>query len=173
MRFPLDVFNAVKQEISKCGSNAPIGVRLSATDWLESHDEMTNSWTIEQSTEFCRQLEQHGCDFIDVSSGGISPHQQIKLKPGYQVEFAATIKQAVGLPVTAVGLITEPEQAEQIVADQLADAVMLGRGFLNDPRWPWRAASALGETLDAPAPYWRCIPANQANPFNETTYGTR
>lgn len=173
MRFPMQVFNAVKDEIAASGCSIPIGVRLSASDWLENISPSIESWTLEQSVVFCQQLQESGCDFIDVSSAGISPQQQIAIGPGYQVPFAERLKQSLDIPVTAVGLITDPKQAEQIVSEKKADAVMLGRGFLADPRWPWRAASALGTTLDAPAPYWRCIPAEVPNPFSETTYGTR
>ena len=173
MRYPLQVFNAVKEEIAASGTTIALGVRLSASDWLGHISPAIDCWTIDQSVTFCQQLQAAGCDFIDVSSAGISPLQQIAIEPGYQVPFAAQLKQSLEIPVTAVGLITDPVQAEQIVSDGMADAVMLGRGFLADPRWPWRAASALGATLDAPAPYWRCIPTDTPNPFSETTYGTR
>ncbi len=173
MRFPLSVFDEVKNAIAASGRTIPIGVRLSASDWLENVSTATDSWTIEQSVVFCQQLQAKGCDFIDVSSAGISPLQEIEIKPGYQVPFAEQLKQSVDIPVTAVGLITDPAHANQIISENKADAVMLGRGFLADPRWPWRAAAALGATLDAPAPYWRCIPSDMPNPFSETTYGTR
>ncbi|HVL77538.1 MAG TPA: NADH:flavin oxidoreductase/NADH oxidase, partial [Noviherbaspirillum sp.] len=105
MRFPLEVFDAVRASFN---ANKPVGVRISATDWVEG------GWDVEQSAAFAQELKKRGCDFIDVSSGGVSPAQQIKLGPGYQVPFAERIRAAAGMPTIAVGLITEAEQAQQI-----------------------------------------------------------
>ena len=107
---------------------------------------------------FAHALQARGCAFIDVSSGGLSPLQQIPVAAGYQVGFADTIRRATGLTTIAVGLITEPEQAEAIVSSGQADLVALARGMLYDPRWPWHAAAKLDAQVDAPKQYWRSQP---------------
>jgi 2,4-dienoyl-CoA reductase-like NADH-dependent reductase (Old Yellow Enzyme family) len=104
-------------------------------------------------------LKQRDCAFIHVSSGGLSPFQQIPAAPGFQVPFAESIRKESGLPTIAVGLITEAQQAERIVSSGQADLVALARGILYDPRWPWHAASTLGEQVTAPPQYWRSSPA--------------
>ncbi|MDH3452927.1 MAG: NADH:flavin oxidoreductase/NADH oxidase [Gammaproteobacteria bacterium] len=164
LRFPLRVFAAVQQA---AGGDIPVGVRISATDWADG------GWDIEQSVVFCKRLEDAGCQFVDVSSGGVSHLQKIPLGPGYQVPFAERIKREVDMPVISVGLITEPRQAEQIVASRQADMVALARGMLNDPRWPWRAAAELGATVTAPKQYWRCLPQGYPRVFGETPIGQR
>ena len=163
-RLPLAVLDAVRKA---AGPDIAVGARLSATDWVEG------GWDMEESVEFCRQLEAGGCTFIDVSSGGVSPAQKIPVGPGYQVHLAEQIKQAVTVPVITVGLITDPLQAEQIVASGRADVVALARGFLNDPRWPWRAATALGGTVQAPQQFWRCLPQGAPPIFGEIRIGQR
>jgi len=135
MRLPLEIFSVMRDALS---SSKPLGIRISAVEWIDG------GITIEDSVEFAKKLDALGCDFIDVSSGGNSPKQKIVLKPGYQVPFAAAIKKAVKMPVMAVGLISEPAQAEAIVADGEADMVALARGFMDDLRWGWHAAWALG-----------------------------
>jgi 2,4-dienoyl-CoA reductase-like NADH-dependent reductase (Old Yellow Enzyme family) len=107
---------------------------------------------------FSRALKARGCAAIHVSSGGLSPAQAIALGPGYQVPFARRIKAEVGLPTIAVGLITEPEQAEAIIAAGDADAIALARAMLYDPRWPWHAAARLGGRVHAPPQYLRSQP---------------
>jgi NADPH2 dehydrogenase len=149
MRFPLEVFEAVRAAYP---SHKPVGVRVSATDWVEG------GWDLEQTLAFALALKARGADFIDVSSGGLSPQQQIAAGPGYQLPFAEAIKAQTGLTTFAVGLITEPQQAEDIVADNKADAVALARAMLYDPRWPWHAAAALGAQVEAPPQYWRSAP---------------
>jgi 2,4-dienoyl-CoA reductase-like NADH-dependent reductase (Old Yellow Enzyme family) len=141
MRFPLEVFDAVRAAFP---ADRPVGMRVSATDWLEELEPAPASWTLEQSLVLARELKERGCDWIDVSSGGVSPQQHIKPAPGYQVPFAEIIRNEVGLATMAVGMITEPRQAEAIVAEGRADLVALARGMLFDPRWPWRAAAELG-----------------------------
>ena len=158
MRFPLAVFAAVRQAV---GEAIALGVRISATDWVEG------GWDIEQSVVFCRALRERGADFIHVSSGGVSPSQKIALGPGYQVHLAERIKREIGLPTMAVGLITEPKQAEAIIADGRADMVALARGILYDPHWPWHAAAELGATVSAPPQYWRCPPRGLERLFGE------
>lgn len=149
MRFPLEVFEAIRAAVS---DEIPVGIRISATDWVDG------GWDIEQSVAFAREVQRRGCTFIDVSSGGLSPEQQIPVGPGYQVAFAERIRHETGLPTIAVGLITEPEQAETIVSSGQADMVALARGMLYDPRWPWHTAAALGAQVEAPKQYWRSQP---------------
>ena len=149
MRFPLEVFEAIRAAVP---ADKPVGIRISATDW------MAGGWDIEQSVVFAKELQLRGCAFIDVSSGGLSPLQQIPAEPGYQVPFAARIRRETGLVTIAVGLITEPEQAETIVSTGQADMVALARGMLYDPRWPWHAAAKLGAQVDAPRQYLRAQP---------------
>jgi 2,4-dienoyl-CoA reductase-like NADH-dependent reductase (Old Yellow Enzyme family) len=122
---------------------------------------------------FADRLKAMGCDFIDVSTGGLSSAQVIPLGPNYQVPFAARIKAAVGMPTMAVGLITEPVQAEAVVANGEADMVALARGILYDPRWPWHAAAQLGAEVSAPKQYWRSQPRDQKALFGATTLGQR
>lgn len=127
----------------------PLLVRISATDWVEG------GWDIEQSIELSRLLKSEGVDLIDVSSGGLSREQSITLGPGYQVPFASRIRREAGIATGAVGLITEPEQAEAIVAGGDADLILLARELLRDPYWPRRAAKALGVEIEAPKQYAR------------------
>ena len=156
MRFPLEVFEAIRAAVS---DEIPVGIRISASDWVDG------GWDIEQSVAFAREVQRRGCAFIDVSSGGLSPQQQIPVGPGYQVAFAERIRHETGLPTIAVGLITEPEQAETIVSSGQADMVALARGMLYDPRWPWHAAATLGAQVDAPKQYWRSQPHALKNLF--------
>ena len=149
MRFVLEVFSAVRAAVP---ASKPVGVRISATDWVEG------GWDIEQSVALSQALEAIGCDYMHVSSGGLAPQQQISVGPNYQVPFAEAVKKAVTIPVIAVGLFTEPKQAEAVLHSQQADAVALARGMLYDPRWPWHAAAELGEKVQAPPQYWRCEP---------------
>jgi 2,4-dienoyl-CoA reductase-like NADH-dependent reductase (Old Yellow Enzyme family) len=149
MRLTLRVFDAVRAALP---STIALGVRISATDWVDG------GWDLTQSLALASALDARGCQFIDVSSGGLSPHQRIPLGAGYQVPFATAIRQAVSMPVIAVGLITEAQQAEAIIADEQADAVALARALLYDPRWPWHAAAALGATVPASPQYLRSQP---------------
>jgi 2,4-dienoyl-CoA reductase-like NADH-dependent reductase (Old Yellow Enzyme family) len=118
-------------------------------------------------------LKARGCAALHVSSAGVSPRQQIPLGPGYQVPLAQRLKQACALPTIAVGLITEPEQAEAILAEGQADAVALARGLLYNPRWPWHAAAALGASVDAPHQYWRSQPREHPQLFRNWNFGAR
>ena len=170
MRFPLEVFDAVRGAFPP---ERPVGVRISATDWLEEIEPPPPSWTLEQSLVFVRALKARGCDWIDVSSGGASPQQKIKPGPGYQVPFAEIVRSEVGLATMAVGMITEPRQAEAIVAEGRADLVALARGMLFDPRWPWRAAAELGGTVVGPRQYWRALPREAGAIFGPLTFGQR
>ncbi|WP_315833676.1 NADH:flavin oxidoreductase/NADH oxidase [Bradyrhizobium prioriisuperbiae] len=164
MRFPLEVFDAVRAVFP---DDKPVGVRVSATDWVDG------GWDLEQTIAFTRELQKRGVDWIDASSGGVSPLQKIKLEPGYQVPFAQAIKQATGVNTIAVGLITEVQQAEDIVVNGKADFVALARGMLYDTRWPWHAAAQLGASVNAPPQYWRSQPSTQKALFGDTTFGAR
>ncbi|EFL51553.1 NADH:flavin oxidoreductase/NADH oxidase [Solidesulfovibrio fructosivorans JJ]] len=149
MCFPLRIVKAVRKALPR---NRILGIRISATDWVPG------GWDIEDSVAFAREIKKLGCDYIHVSSGGLSPKQQIPLAPGYQAPFAERIRRETGLPTIAVGLITDPALAETIVVTGQADMVALARGMLYDPRWPWHAAAALGDKVDAPDQYLRCEP---------------
>jgi 2,4-dienoyl-CoA reductase-like NADH-dependent reductase (Old Yellow Enzyme family) len=157
MRLTLRVFDAMRAALP---ASRALGIRVSATDWIDG------GWDPGQCSVLAQQLEQRGCSYIHVSSGGISPRQQIRLGPGYQVPFAADIKRAVSMPVIAVGLITEPQQAERILEAGQADAIALARGVLYDPRWPWHAAAALGGKVKAPPQYLRCEPREARGLFS-------
>jgi 2,4-dienoyl-CoA reductase-like NADH-dependent reductase (Old Yellow Enzyme family) len=146
MRFPLELFTAVREVWP---SHKPLGVRVSATDWVDG------GWNLEEAVVFARELKARGCDFIDCSSGGLSPLQRIDVKPHYQVDFSRTIRLEAEIPTIAVGLITDPHRAEAIVADGDADFVALARGFLRDPRWVWTAADELGGQSFVPNQYLR------------------
>jgi NADPH2 dehydrogenase len=164
MRYPLEVFDAVRAAFP---DKKPVGIRVSATDWVEG------GWDLPQTIEFAKELKKRGVDWIDVSSGGVSPLQKIPLGPGYQVPLAQGVKQAIGVTTMAVGLITEPKQAEDIVASGKADMVALARGMLYDPRWGWHAAAELGGEVTAPPQYWRSQPSTQKALFGTTTFGAR
>jgi 2,4-dienoyl-CoA reductase-like NADH-dependent reductase (Old Yellow Enzyme family) len=164
MRFPLAVFDAVRAAVP---SSMAVGIRISATDWV------AGGLDIEQSVVLAQALKNRQCAFIHVSSGGVSPLQQIPLAPNYQVSLAERIRQETGLSTIAVGLITEPEQAEAIVAEGQADMVALARGMLFDPRWPWHAAAKLGGEVLAPKQYWRSPPRSAAHVFGDVKIGQR
>ena len=155
MRYPIEIYQAVRAVVP---DDIPIGFRISATDWVEG------GWDIAQSVVFAKELKKLGCDFIDVSSGGNSPDQQIPVGPGYQTGFAAEIKRETGLPTMAVGKITDALQAEHIIRSGQADMVALARGMLYDPRWTWHAAEALRATAAFPPQYQRCHPALAGEP---------
>ena len=156
MRYPMEVFEAVRAALP---ADLPVWVRVSASDWAEGGLEVA------EIAELSRALEAAGCAAIHVSSGGVSTAQKIPVGPGYQVHLAEAVKAAVSLPVLAVGLITEPAQAEEIVATGRADAVALARAFLWNPRWGWHAAAALGAKVVGPKQYWRSAPAGVEPPF--------
>jgi 2,4-dienoyl-CoA reductase-like NADH-dependent reductase (Old Yellow Enzyme family) len=130
----------------------PLFVRLSASDWAD------RGWSLEDTVETARLLGPLGVDLVDVSSGGLVAHQQITDGPGYQVPFARAVRAGSGLPVGTVGMITEPAQAEQVVADGDADAVLMARALLRDPHWPLRAARELGADVRWPDQYLRAQP---------------
>jgi 2,4-dienoyl-CoA reductase-like NADH-dependent reductase (Old Yellow Enzyme family) len=156
IRFPLEVFQAVRDVYPP---ERPVTMRLSGTDWVQG------GWTIEETVEFSRLLEQRGCGAIHVSSGGLTSAQDIPVGPSYQVPLARAVKAAVKIPVIAVGLITEYEQAEAVIGTGDADLVALARAILYDPRWPWHAAAHFGAQVSGPPQYLRSQPRQFPNLF--------
>jgi 2,4-dienoyl-CoA reductase-like NADH-dependent reductase (Old Yellow Enzyme family) len=148
LRFPLAVAAAVRTAVP---ADRPVFVRISATDWVDG------GWDLEQSIAFCAALKELGIDLIDVSTGGNVPDARIPVGPGYQVPFAAAIRQRAAIATAAVGMITEPLQAEEILQAGQADAVFIAREFLRDPYFVFRAARELGGQVDVPRQYGRAI----------------
>lgn len=161
-RFPMEVFQAVRAVFK-----GPVGMRISASDWVEG------GWTPEETADFCMRLKLAGADFVHISSGGVSAQQKIALGPEYQVPFAKLVKQKTAMPTIAVGLITTPQQAEDILARGDADMVALARAFLYKPRWVWEAAAALQGQLQASPQYWRCLPKEANTIFEAVQMGQR
>ncbi len=149
IRLLLEVVDAVRAEWP---AHLPLFVRISATDWSEG------GWSPDEAVELARHLRAHGVDLVDVSSGGQVPDARIPIGPGFQVPFAARIRAEAGIPTAAVGMITEPAQANEIVASGQADMVFLAREMLRDPYWPLHAAIALGEEASWPVQYLRAAP---------------
>ncbi len=158
MRFPLEVFDAVRAAFP---AGRPVTIRVSATDWAPG------GWDVEQTIAFAQALERHGCSAIHVSTGGLSKAQQIPIGPSYQVPFARAIKAATKMPVVAVGLITEFDQAEAIIGTGDADFIALARALLYNPRWPWHAAAHFGASVSAPKQYWRSQPSRYRDLFSK------
>lgn len=162
IRFLLEVFAEVREVF-----DGALGVRLSGTDWVEG------GWCIDETAELAARLKPLGAQFMHISSGGVSPQQKIPLGPGYQVPLARAVRERSGLPTFAVGLITEPRQAEDVLQRGDADAVALARAFLYQPRWGWQAAAELGGQLAAQPQYWRCLPRRAQHVFIESRMGMR
>ncbi|WP_199444494.1 NADH:flavin oxidoreductase/NADH oxidase [Umezawaea beigongshangensis] len=148
MRLTVDVTEAVRREV---GDEVPVFVRISATDWVD------DGWTDEDSVVLARRLADVGADLVDVSSGGNTAQAPIPVGPGYQVPLAETVRSKAEVPTGAVGMITDPRQAEKILADGSADLVLLARELLRDPHWPLRAAAELGAEVRPPAQYARAF----------------
>ncbi|HWA95111.1 MAG TPA: NADH:flavin oxidoreductase/NADH oxidase [Terracidiphilus sp.] len=149
VRLLLEVTEAVR---AAWPEHLPLFVRISATDWAEG------GWTQEESVKLAGLLHEHGVDLIDVSSGGLVPDAKIPAAPGFQVGFAEEIRRVAGIPVAAVGLITDPEQANEIVQSGKADLVLMAREFLRDPYWPLHAAEKLSKQMSWPEQYLRAAP---------------
>jgi 2,4-dienoyl-CoA reductase-like NADH-dependent reductase (Old Yellow Enzyme family) len=164
IRLTLEVADSVR---SVWPEHLPLFVRVSATDWAEG------GWSPDEAVELARRLSEQSVDLVDVSSGGQVPNAKIPVGPGFQVPFAARIRKEAGIPTAAVGMITEPQQANAIIDDGEADIVLLAREMLRDPYWPLHAASALGETASWPVQYLRAAPhgstARQARPRTART----
>ena len=146
MRFPLRVVRAVREAFPEGG---PVLVRISATDWADG------GWDLAQSIEFSKRLKAEGVDLVDCSSGGLVPYAKVEVGPGYQVSFAEAIRRDAGIPTAAVGMITEPRQAEEILRSGKADVIVMARAFLRDPYWAIHAAKELGAEVDWPVQYGR------------------
>jgi len=161
-RFPMEVFEAVRAVYK--GS---LGMRISASDWVE------NGWTPEETADFSLRLKLAGADFVHISSGGVAAQQKIAIGPDYQVPFAKLVKQKTGMPTITVGLITDPQQAEDILVRGDADLIALARAFLYKPRWVWEAAAALNGKVQASPQYWRCMPREAQGIFEAVQMGQR
>ncbi|GAU71377.1 putative NADPH dehydrogenase [Streptomyces sp. NBRC 110611] len=154
-RFPLAVVDAVREVWP---DELPVFFRISATDWLtEDASDDREGWTADDTVRFARDLQEHGIDLLDTSTGGNAPDAKITTGPGYQVPFAERVKKETGLAVGAVGLITEARQAEKIIAAGQADAVLLGRELLRSPSFAQQAARELGARIRVPEPYHRAV----------------
>lgn len=157
MRFPLEVFDAVRAAFP---ADLAVSMRVSGTDWADG------GWDIDQTIALARALEARGCAAMHVSSGGLTPAQQIPVGPSYQVPLARAVKKATRMPVIAVGLITEFEQAEAVVGTGDADLIALARTILYNPRWPWHAAAHFGAQVKAPDQYLRSQPRQYPDLFD-------
>jgi 2,4-dienoyl-CoA reductase-like NADH-dependent reductase (Old Yellow Enzyme family) len=157
MRFPLEVFDAVRAAFP---ADRAVSMRVSGTDWAD------HGWDIDQTITFAQALEARGCAAIHASSGGLTPAQRIPVGPSYQVPLARAVKKATSIPVIAVGLITEFEQAEAIVGTGDADLIALARTILYSPRWPWHAAAHFGAQVKAPNQYLRSQPRQYPDLFD-------
>jgi len=156
MRFPLEVFAAVRRIWPE---RKPFGVRISATDYA------AGGWDINDSIVFAGELKNLGCDFIDVSGGGLVPHQKVAVGPGYQVALSGKVRRESGVTTMAVGMINDPHLAEEIIAGGKADMVAIARGMLYDPRWAWHAAEELWAEAYYPPQYLRCRPSKWPQAF--------
>jgi 2,4-dienoyl-CoA reductase-like NADH-dependent reductase (Old Yellow Enzyme family) len=158
MRFPLELFVAMRDAWP---SSKPMGVRFNGTDWDDK------GLLIEDAVEFAHSLKKLGCDFFDISGGGNSLSRP-EVKPGYQAQFAAAIKEATGVPTMAVGMIRDPQIAEKLVSDGTCDMIAMARGFLFEPRWPWKAAYELRGESNYPMQYARANPLLWPQAFPDT-----
>ena len=149
MRFPLEVFAAMR---AAWPADKPMGARTSAVDWVEG------GLSVEQTVQFAAELKKLGCDYVDVSSGGLDPRQQVPLAPGYNAQFAARVKKETGVTTRTVGLIADAKLAEQIVSSGQADLIAIGRAAMWDPRWAWHAALELGTEANYPPRATPCLP---------------
>ncbi|KUL55443.1 oxidoreductase [Streptomyces sp. NRRL F-4489] len=154
-RLALEIVDAVREVWP---AELPVFFRISATDWLSEDDrDDREGWTADDTVRFARELKEHGVDLLDTSTGGNAPDVRITSAPGYQVPFAERVKKETGLAVGAVGLITEARQAEKIIADGQADAVLLGRELLRSPSFAQHAARELGAAVHIPQQYHRAV----------------
>jgi 2,4-dienoyl-CoA reductase-like NADH-dependent reductase (Old Yellow Enzyme family) len=145
-RFPLEIIRAAR---AAWPENLPLWVRVSVTDWVDG------GLTVDDSVEFAKMLKAEGVDLVDVSSGGNDHRQQIPVGPGYQVAFAERLRREAGIATGAVGMISEPAQADQVLRSGQADVVLLARELLRDPYWPLRAAAELKHPESWPIQYER------------------
>ena len=144
MRFGLEIFERCRDVFPQ---DRAIGARISAVDWVES------GWTLEDSCVLASELKARGCDYICCSSGGMVLDQKLTPGPGYQVPFAETVKREAKIPTMAVGMIWEPQQAEDVLQEGKADMIAIGRRFMSNPRWAWMAAVHFKQPLAYPPRY--------------------
>ncbi len=171
MRLPLEIMQAVRAAVP---AHIAVGMRVSATDWMEHLEaDGVASWTLVQSIEFITRAKALGCDFVDITTAGISPLQKIEIKPAYQLPYATAIKLACELPVICVGMISEPQQANAIIANGEADMIAMARALLWNPRWGWHAAAELGATVAGVPQYARSLPAGKNKVFGDMPFGMR
>jgi 2,4-dienoyl-CoA reductase-like NADH-dependent reductase (Old Yellow Enzyme family) len=152
-RLVIEVVDAVR---GVWPAHLPLFVRISATDWMEG------GWNLDESVKLARLFRDHGVDLVDASSGGLVPNAKIPVGPGFQVEFAARIRREAGIATAAVGVITDPAQANAVIDKGEADLAFLAREMLRDPYWPVHAAAALSETASWPVQYLRAAPHGSA-----------
>ncbi|MGQ3672196.1 NADH:flavin oxidoreductase/NADH oxidase [Xanthobacter sp. TB0136] len=150
MRYPLELFRRMR---AAWPAQKPMGVRISAADWVEG------GWTLEDSIIFAQRLKALGCDYVAASSGGSSPDQKITPGPGYQVPLAQGIREGAGCTVIAVGMLSDPQLANRVLEEGRADLIAIGRGMLFNPRWAWHACLELKGQMRVPEPYLRCHPS--------------
>jgi len=146
LKFPLEVAAAVRETWPK---DRALGARINATDWVEG------GWQPEDAVAYARELKRVGLDFVCVSSGATVPHAKIPVAPGYQVAFSERVRSETGIKTRAVGMIADPQQAEDILVSGKADMIAMARAFLDDPRWVWHAAERFGVAIDYPPQYAR------------------
>ncbi len=149
MRFPLEVFQALREAWP---AEKPIGAKITGSDFAEG------GWTPDEAVAYARELQKLRCDYVTLSGGGTVLDAKIPMAPGYQVPFAEKVRKEVGITTGAIGLISDPRQAEDIIASGKADFVALARAMLFNPRWPLHAAAALGEDIRYPPQYERSAP---------------
>jgi 2,4-dienoyl-CoA reductase-like NADH-dependent reductase (Old Yellow Enzyme family) len=149
MRFPLEVFRAVRAEWPK---GKPLSVRVSSTDWDPA------GWTIDDSLAFVRRLREAGCDYVCMSSGATKADTKVPIAPRFQTPFASRVKSDTSMPVSALGLISTAEEAQRVILEGHADFVTIGRAFLDNPHWAWLAAARLGVPVNRPRQYQRATP---------------
>ena len=147
--------------------SGPVGVRLSATDWVDG------GWGPEDTVRLSQWLRDAGAAFVHISTAGVSPLQKIPVAPGFQLPFAQQVKAATGLTTIGVGMVTEPEQAEAALVDGQVDLIALARGVLFNPRWGWAAAAALGGQVQASPQFQRALPAQARGIFGDFRFGMR
>ena len=146
LRFPLEVFDAVR---AAWPAERPLGVRVSATDWI------AGGWTLEETCVFAQALKDRGCDYMTVSTGGMSLQQQIPVGEGHQLQFAAAVRKAAGIPTMGVGMLFDPLLVNRAIEAGECDMAAFARGMLSDPHWAWRAAAELGGEVTYPPQYLR------------------
>ncbi|OZI75101.1 NADH:flavin oxidoreductase/NADH oxidase [Bordetella genomosp. 12] len=150
MRYPLEIFRRLRQAWPQ---HKPMGVRISVTDWVDG------GWDVASSVVLAQRLKALGCDYVAVSSGGISPDQKIAVGPAYQAPAAAQVREQSGIPVMAVGMLSDPATANRVLTEHQADLVAIGRGMLFNPRWSWHAGLTLKGEMRVADPYLRCHPS--------------